>query len=182
VQRLFLNLNQTGYENTMPYDNQKLLESETNIIGWKEWLSLPELAIPAIKAKIDTGARTSSLHTFSLEEFAENGKRMVRFGIHPLQKRSDVELFCQAPVIEQRNVKDSGGHVERRYVIETTAVLGAMRWPIQLTLTNRDGMLFRMLLGRTALSDRFVVLPGEKYLTGRSLYLNNYGRKNKKGA
>ena len=80
----------------MPYDKQKLLAPEIRVIGWKEWLSFPELSIPAIKAKIDTGARTSALHTFSLEEFTDRGQRMVRFGIHPLQKRSDVELFSQA--------------------------------------------------------------------------------------
>jgi hypothetical protein len=139
------------------------------LIGWKEWLSLPMLNIPAIKAKIDTGARTSALHTFSIEDFTTQGRQMVRFGIHPLQKRRDVELFCQAPVVDYRRVKDSGGHVERRYVIETPALLGNVRWPIQITLTNRDAMLFRMLLGRTALAQRFVIDPFRSYVSGRSL-------------
>ena len=115
------------------------------IIGWREWLALPQLGIPAVKAKIDTGARTSALHTFSLEEFTEAGRRMVRFGIHPLQKRRDIELFCEAPVLERRRVKDSGGHIEKRYVIQTAVALKNELWQISITLTNRDGMLFRML-------------------------------------
>jgi hypothetical protein len=122
-----------------------------------------------VKAKIDTGARTSSLHVFNLEEFAEDNRRMVRFGIHPLQRRKDILRFCEAPVLEQRRVKDSGGHVEKRYVIRTTAVLGAVSWPIDITLTNRDPMLFRMLLGRTAVENRFLINPGRAYLMGRSL-------------
>jgi hypothetical protein len=139
------------------------------IIGWKEWIGLPELGIPAVKAKIDTGARTSALHIFNLEEFVENGRRMVRFGIHPLQRRKDIKRFCEAPVLEKRRVKDSGGHTEKRYVIRTTAVMGAVSWPIDITLTNRDLMLFRMLLGRKALEERFLINPGRAYLTGRSL-------------
>lgn len=141
----------------------------TQTIGWREWLALPQLGIPAIKAKIDTGARTSALHTFSLEEFTDAGRRMVRFGIHPLQKRQDIELFCEAPVVERRRVKDSGGHVEKRYVIETRVVLQNEIWTIDVTLTNRDAMLFRMLLGRTAIEKRFVVDPGRSYLGGRKM-------------
>ena len=139
------------------------------IIGWKEWIGLPDLGIPAIKAKIDTGARTSALHVFNLQEFVANGRRMVRFGIHPLQRRKDIQRFCEAPVLERRRVKDSGGHIEKRYVIRTTAVIGSVSWPIDITLTNRDPMLFRMLLGRTAVENRFLINPGRAYLTGRSL-------------
>ena len=106
-------------------------------IGWKEWLVLPGLGIPAIKAKIDTGARSSALHTFYLQEFEQDGRLMVKFGVHPLQRRSDIEIHCQAPVIDRRRVKDSGGHGEDRYFVETTAVLGPVSWPIQLSLTNR---------------------------------------------
>lgn len=141
----------------------------TAIIGWKEWIALPELGIPAIKAKIDTGARTSALHISSLEEFQTDGQRMVRFGIHPLQRRKDIEYVCESPVLEQRRVKDSGGHFEKRYVIQTTAKLGAMSWSIDITLTNRDPMLFRMLLGRKAVENRFLINPGWPYLTGREL-------------
>lgn len=139
------------------------------VIGWKEWLALPDLQIPAIKAKIDTGARTSALHTFSIEEFTSQNQLMVRFGIHPLRKKQHIELFCEAPVVDRRLVKDSGGHSEMRYVIETNVVLGPRHWSIKITLTNREGMMFRMLLGRTALKEQFVIDPAQVYLTGREL-------------
>ena len=152
----------------------------TAIIGWKEWIELPELPIPAVKAKIDTGARTSALHIFSLEEFQSGGRKMVRFGIHPLQRRKDIECFCKAPVLEQRRVKDSGGHYEKRYVIQTTAKLGPVSWSIDITLTNRDPMLFRMLLGRKAVEDRFLINPGCSYLTGRKLAKSYHTKRIKK--
>ena len=150
------------------------------IIGWKEWIGLPDLGIPAVKAKIDTGARTSSLHVFNLEEFVANNRRMVRFGIHPLQRRKDILRYCEAPVLEKRRVKDSGGHIEKRYVIRTTAVMGAVSWPIDITLTNRDPMLFRMLLGRKAVENRFLLNPGRSYMTGRSLAKSYKTEKNEK--
>ena len=153
------------------YQSNSSLENCT-LIGWKEWLVLPDLKIPALKAKIDTGARTSALHTFSLEEFTSQGQLMIRFGIHPFRKRSDVELFCEAPVVDQRLVKDSGGHAEMRYLIETNVLLGTLLWPIKISLTNRDGMMFRMLLGRTALRGRFMVDPAKEYLTGKKLKLS----------
>ena len=155
----------------------------TAIIGWKEWIALPELGIPAVKAKIDTGARTSALHVFSLEEFHTDGQRMVRFGIHPLQRRKDIEYYCEAPILEQRRVKDSGGHYEKRYVIQAMAKLGAIAWSIDITLTNRDPMLFRMLLGRKAVENRFLINPGWAYLTGRRLaksYQTTIAKKAKK--
>ena len=137
------------------------------VIGWREWMSFPELAIGHIKAKIDTGARTSALHAFYVEPFHEDGVAMVRFGIHPLQKRMDIALECAAPVLDQRIITDSGGHPEMRYVIETPVTLGNITWPIQVTLTNRDNMRFRMLLGRTALQDRFLIAPSRSYLLGK---------------
>lgn len=139
------------------------------IVGWREWIALPDLGIRAIKAKIDTGARTSAIHVFDLKEFEADGRQMVQFGIHPLQKNKAVYRFCEAPVLERRKVKNSGGHSENRYVIQTTAVLGSESWPINVTLTNRDLMMFRMLLGRKALENRFLVNPGRSCLTGRSL-------------
>ena len=147
----------------------KPIPEKSTLIGWKEWLVLPDLKIPALKAKIDTGARTSALHTFSLEEFTSEERLMVRFGIHPFRQHSTVELFCEAPVVDQRLVKNSGGYTEMRYVIETNVLLGTLRWPIKISLTNRDGMMFRMLLGRTALKERFIVDPAKAYLTGRKL-------------
>ena len=147
-----------------------------NRIGWREWVALPGLDIPAIKAKVDTGARTSSLHTFHIESFREKGRDMVKFHIHPLQKRTDIEIICVAPIIDTRIVKDSGGHAEERHVIMTPLRLGKMEWPIEVTLTSRDDMLFRMLLGRTAIIDgHFRVSPGESYVTGKS-FITAYKR------
>ncbi len=139
---------------------------DQTIIGWREWLALPELQVPAIKAKIDTGARTSALHAFFVEPFTKEGRQMVRFGVHPLQKRLDVEIFCEAPVKDFREVSDSGGHREMRYVIETTILIGDLPRQVEMTLTNRDNMKFRMLLGRTAM-EGLRVIPDQSYLTGR---------------
>jgi hypothetical protein len=135
-------------------------------IGWREWLALPDLAIPQLKAKIDTGARTSALHAFFVEPFTVNGQELVRFGVHPLQKRLDIEIICTCPVKDYRRVSDSGGHQEMRYVIETLVQLGQRCWPIEITLTNRDNMKFRMLLGRTALKG-MAIRPDRSYLCGR---------------
>ena len=144
---------------------------ENLTIGWREWLALPELQIPAIKAKIDTGARTSALHAFFVEPFKKDGIQMVRFGVHPLQKRLDLEIVCEAPVKDYRSVSDSGGHREMRYVIETDICFGDRTLRAELTLTNRDNMRFRMLLGRTAMAG-MSVLPDKSYLTGRLKHKN----------
>ncbi len=148
-------------------------------IGWREWMVLPDLGIAAIKAKIDTGARTSTLHAFFLEPFEEDGRQKVRFRIHPLQKRTDIELTCEADVIDQRMVSDSGGHRELRYVIRSKILVGTTEIDAEITLTDRDTMQFRMLLGRTALTDTFLVDPALSYLEGRRPK-NIYGLKKKR--
>jgi hypothetical protein len=138
-----------------------------SVVGWREWLALPDLGIEHIKAKVDTGARTSALHAFYVEPFEHRGKQWVRFRIHPLQGNSQYVVECTAPVKDRRVVSDSGGHREDRYVIETTISLGVSRWLAELTLTDRDSMKFRMLLGRTALADNFLVDPGASYALGK---------------
>ena len=135
------------------------------VLGWREWVSLPELGIDKIKAKVDTGARTSALHAFDVKVKDQDGKRVVNFKMHPLQKNSDYVVECQADVIDKRAVTDSGGHQEQRLVIETKLKIGEMEFPIEMTLTDRDTMKFRMLLGRTALKPNFVVDPARSFRT-----------------
>ncbi|MEJ2060670.1 MAG: ATP-dependent zinc protease [Gammaproteobacteria bacterium] len=139
------------------------------IIGWREWLAIDELGIPRIKAKVDTGARTSALHAFYVEPEQRDEALWVRFGVHPLQKNQIEVIHCQAPVIDQRVVSDSGGHREARYVIQSQVTLGKYSWPVELTLTNRDTMQFRMLLGRSALDGHFLVDVSRSYLLSGKL-------------
>ena len=145
------------------------------LIGWREWTALPELGIPSIKAKVDTGARTSALHAFSVEPFLEDGIPMVRFAIHPVQHRTDKVKQCVAKVVDERWVTDSGGHREQRLVIQTQIQMAQMMWPIELTLTNRDNMRFRMLLGRTSMENRFSIQPDQSFVLGKPVIIEKSG-------
>ncbi len=140
--------------------------SDIITVGWREWFSFPELGLEHIKGKIDTGARTSALHAFEVQRYQQDGLEMVRFLMHPKQKNTSLVKECTAEILEERWVTDSGGHRERRYVIQTMVKLGEFEWPIELTLTNRDTMKFRMLLGRTAMTN-IIVNPSESYLIGK---------------
>lgn len=134
------------------------------IISWREWVRLPDLDVGRIKAKIDTGARTSALHAYKITPFTKDGAAYVRFIVHPLQRSNTPEITCVALVIDHRGVTDSGGRREQRYVIRTMLKLGKSAWPIELTLTNRDQMGFRMLIGRQALRRRYLVDPGRSFI------------------
>ena len=135
--------------------------------GWREWVSLPDLGIAMIKAKIDTGARTSALHAFEVRPYSEDGRDRVEFRMHPLQKDNETVVTCVADVLDIRTVTDSGGHKEERFAIRTMLSIGAHSWSIDATLTSRDDMLFRMLLGRTAIKGHAHVNPARSYIVGK---------------
>lgn len=133
------------------------------VLGWEEWIALPELGLPAIKAKVDTGARTSALHAVFVEPFGSARKPMVRFGVHPIPRRSDIEITCIAPLVGKREVRSSNGEREERYVVATSIAIGQRTWPIEITLANRHMMTYRMLLGRQAISAGILVDPGSSF-------------------
>ena len=134
------------------------------VIGWREKVSLPDLNITSVKAKLDTGARSSALHAFDLSFFQRDGIDFVRFKVHPSQRSKKRTITTEAKLLEMRTVRNSGGQAEIRPVIETTVVAGKQQWSIELTLTNRDVMGFRMLLGRQAVRHRFLVDSSQSYL------------------
>lgn len=155
---------------------------KTNIIiGWEEWCALPDLDLPAVKAKIDTGAKTSALHAYDIELFSQNAQDFVRFKIHPLQKNNKLERLCTAPLQDYRYVMSSNGEREKRYVILTHLLIAGRNIEAELTLTSRHNLAFRMLLGREALrKGKFIVNPAKSHLLGKQTdisklyYTNNH--------
>jgi ribosomal protein S6--L-glutamate ligase len=137
------------------------------ILGSEEWCSFPEIGIPTIKARVDSGAKTSALHAINIAPFIKEGKNWVRFDINPIQNNVKTIIHCEAPLIDKRIVKSSSGFREQRYVIQSLLDIGKDKWLIEMTLTNRDSMGFRMLLGREAMSGRVLVDPEQKYLLGQ---------------
>ena len=138
------------------------------ILGSEEWCSFPELGIPAIKARVDSGAKTSALHAINIAPFVKEGENWVKFDINPIQNNLKTVIHCEAKLIDKRIVKSSSGFREQRYVIQTQLKIGDDIWAIEMTLTNRDSMGFRMLLGREAMSGRILVDPEQKYLLGQT--------------
>jgi ribosomal protein S6--L-glutamate ligase len=137
------------------------------IFGSEEWFSFPDLGIPTIKARVDSGAKTSALHAINISPFVKDDTNWVRFDINPIQKNLKTVIHCEALLVDKRIVKSSSGFREQRYVIQTTLDIGNESWPIEMTLTNRDSMGFRMLLGREAMSGRVLVDPEQTYLLGQ---------------
>jgi hypothetical protein len=153
-----------------------MVDNEPIVLGWREWLALPQVGIGAIKAKIDSGARTSSLHVESLDEFEQDGQPWLRFTVLT-GRRSAPEVHCVAPVADRRTVSDSGGHVTMRWFIRTEFELAGQRWESEMNLTSRLHMLFPLLLGRDALRGRFLVDSASAYRCGRPTRRRHKGPK-----
>lgn len=145
----------------------KKVKQPLPVIGWREWVGLPELGIANIKAKVDTGARSSSLHAYDLRTLVRDGERWVRFRVHPVQRETHTVVEAEAKVVDVRSVRSSSGKSTLRPVIITNITLLGQTWPVELTLANRDEMGFRMLLGREAFRNRFLVHAGRSYFGGR---------------
>lgn len=146
---------------------ENMKKSDLPVIGWREWVGLPELGVQRIKAKVDTGARSSSLHAVDLEDFEKDGAKWVRFTIHPIQRETKKAIEAEAKVLEYRSVRSSSGNASTRPVIVTNVKLLGLTWPVELTLANRDDMGFRMLLGREAFRKRFAIDAGSSYYGGK---------------
>lgn len=137
------------------------------VIGWREWVQLPDLGVAEMKAKVDTGADNSSLHAFNVERFERDGAEYVRFEIHPKQRSSRPTIACEAPLAMEKKVKNPGGRSELRPVIRTRVIVAGVELTALVNLTSRDEMGYRMLLGRRAVRSKFVIDPGRSYVGAR---------------
>ncbi len=141
------------------------MTSRLATFGWREWVDLPELGVRHVKAKVDTGARTSSLHASNIRIVEVDGVTRARFSVHPHQHDTDDTVECEADVVDERDVRNSGGQAETRTVISTLMRVGDIEWPVEVTLTARDDMKFRMLIGRTAMHGVATVDPSRSFVT-----------------
>jgi len=146
---------------------KKFKSLNLTVIGWREWVELPDLGVKQIKVKVDTGARSSSIHVFDMKDFEKDGKTWVRFKLHPIQRKSAPTIQVEAEVLEYRSVRSSSGKASMRPVIVTTLNLMGVSYPVELTLASRDKMGFRMLLGREAIRRKFLVDSGRSFLGGK---------------
>ncbi|WDI30581.1 RimK/LysX family protein [Hyphococcus flavus] len=158
----------TDQEKSPTSAKKKIKRKPRTRIGWREWAALPDLDVERINAKIDTGAKTSAIHAFRIREIELEDKPHVEFFLHPVQRRKHPEVYCCAPIADKRVIRSSNGQEEERFVIATRLRLGQRFWKIDLTLTNRDAMGFRFLIGRDALRRKFLIDPGASYLLDRA--------------
>lgn len=158
-------------------NKQKKERAPDKIVGWREWLAIDGFGLDFIKAKVDTGARSSALHAFKIERFERDGHKWVRFKVHPVQRNTKQTVVCEAPIHDERTVRSSAGHEQKRIVVRPEVELLGERFAIDLTLTNRDAMGFRMLLGREAVRGRFLVDPGRSFLAGRPPHKESSNKK-----
>lgn len=145
---------------------EEIIQDKELVFGWQEWVELPGLGLPAVLAKVDTGARSSAIHAFMIEPYGRTGKPRVRFGVHPVPERPDIVVFCSAELVDQREITSSNGETELRYIVRTPLRIGGQEWPIEISLTNRESMQYRMLVGRKALHDNIIVDPNQSCVQG----------------
>jgi len=149
-------------------------------LGWEEWVSLPSINLPYIKAKVDTGAQTSVLHAKHIEVFKVKNKKFVRFEISPLPEKPNFKVSCSAPLVGRRKVTSSNGESEKRYFIKTDIEISGQTWEIEISLTDRHSMQYRMLLGRSSIGPEMTVYANESFLNGQPSSKNPYSTKKKR--
>lgn len=152
---------------SQPHDPPRDDTDDLPELGWREWVDFPDLGLQSIKAKVDTGARSSALHAIRITTFERDGDHWVRWQVHPDQRSTEKTVNCEAPIHDRRDIRSSSGHNHTRFVVRPTVALGSETWPIDVTLAKREAMGFRLLLGREAIRGRFLVDPGRSYLYGK---------------
>lgn len=144
-------------------------KNSPRLVGWREWVAFPDLGIEAVKAKLDTGALTSALHAWDVTPFTKGGEDWIRFVVYPDQRHKSNPITSEARIKDRRRITNSGGRSEMRYVIETVIQADHETWRIELGLTNRDDMGFRLLIGREAMRGRLLIDPNSSFRLGRHI-------------